>query len=71
MDPDLIEEQLAIRDRFRRAQIRRETPAERLQAFWALQQSSFKILQSNRDAYERFLRHNLRKRAILRRPDAA
>jgi hypothetical protein len=69
MDSDSIEEQLATRDRFRRAQILRQTPEERLNAFWALQESSLAILQKNPEAYERYLRANFRKRAIPRPPD--
>ena len=71
MNSDPIEEQLSIRDRFRRAQMKRLTPEERLRAFWALQESSFAILLKNPEAYERYLRENFRKRAIPRPPDAA
>lgn len=66
MDP--LPAQLAARDRLMRAASRAMTPDERLARMRQLQEWSFALLASNPEAFERFWRRNLRKRAVPRKP---
>jgi hypothetical protein len=61
---DDIAEQLAIRDRFRKKMIQRETPSERLRAMARLQQETWDALRSSPSGWAHFLRRNFKARAI-------
>jgi hypothetical protein len=61
---DDIAAQLAIRDRFRRNLAMRETPAQRLAAMFQLQESTWNLLKSSPQGWDRFIRRNFKRRAI-------
>jgi hypothetical protein len=64
-DPD----ELARRDRYRRALMARLTPEQRMERFWALQAYCFAEMMKSPGAYERYWRRNLKKRATPARDD--
>jgi hypothetical protein len=64
MNSKEIEGQLARRDRLRRAEMRRLTPEQRMERFWALQEYVFSVLQQSPEGLEQFMRRNFRKRAV-------
>ncbi|QOV92067.1 hypothetical protein [Humisphaera borealis] len=68
MDDD-IARQLAIRDRLRRRMEAQRTPEERLAAMNKLQRACWERLQQNPEGLARFMRRNIRKRAIDVRPE--
>ena len=59
-----ITEQLARRDRFRRALALAKTPEQRMEDMAKLQERMWATLTSSPDGYAHFLRRNFRKRAI-------
>jgi len=61
---DSITEQLATRDRLMREMARKLTPAERIERARQLQEQAMEELRANPEAWDRFYRRNLRKRAI-------
>lgn len=61
---DDISDQLAARDRFRRAVYARQSPAERMEAMRRLQRMTWRVLQSSPNGYAHFLRRNFRARAV-------
>jgi hypothetical protein len=63
MDPE-IAEQFEKRDRFLRHLRLSQTPAERMDAFHALQNRAWEVLRGNPQAYAEFLRRNFEKRSI-------
>ena len=65
-----VADQLAARDRFRRALYARQTPAERMAAMRQLQRSTWRVLRSSPDGYAHFLRRNFRARAVDTAADA-
>lgn len=64
-----LAEQFALRDRFRRKMVMRETPAERVAAMIRLQERSWNLLRSSPEGWSRFLRRNFKKRAISPKPE--
>ena len=65
------EEQLARRRRLMRRLAAGMTPAERLGRMAQLEESSFALLSRSPEAFARFWRRNLRKRAVRVSHDAA
>jgi hypothetical protein len=61
---DDLSEQLAARDRFRRALYRSQTPDERMREMMRLQQATWDALLASPAGYAHFLRRNFRKRAV-------
>jgi hypothetical protein len=61
---DDIAAQLAIRDRFRRKLAMRQTAAERVETMFRIQESTWELLRSSPQGWDRFLRLNFKKRAI-------
>lgn len=57
-------EQLARRDRLMRHMSAQMTPAERIARARALHEWGLKQLQSNPEGWDRFIRRNLRQRAV-------
>ena len=61
------EQQLfAIRDRLMRRETAKLTPEQRMERMEALQRQAFKLLRQNPQAWDRFWRRNLKKRAVPR-----
>lgn len=67
---DGISEQLARRERMRRALERRLTPGQRLRQFWEMRARAVDMPALWPEGHERFWRRNLRKRAIPARPQS-
>lgn len=65
---DEIQIQLAVRDRLMRTEAKNLTPEQRMERFEALQQYSFELLRQNPQAWDRFWRRNLKKRAVAPNP---
>jgi hypothetical protein len=63
MDDDLAE-QLAARDRVRKAMALRLTYEQRLEEMGRLQRATWDLLRANPEGYAHFLRRNLRARAV-------
>ena len=64
MAPEPEEEQLASRRRLMRRLSAGMTPDQRLERMAQLQRSCFDLLSSSPEAFARFWRRNLRKRAV-------
>ena len=60
---ETIEDQLTRRRRAMREEMRRLTPDQRMERFWSLQESVFRVLAQSPEGRQRFLRRNHRKRA--------
>ncbi|MCC6423145.1 MAG: hypothetical protein IT447_06665 [Phycisphaerales bacterium] len=61
--------QLALRDRLMRREAAKLTPEQRMERMEALQQQAFELLRQNPQAWDRFWRRNLKKRAVPRDPN--
>jgi len=59
-----IEEQLAIRDRYRRKLALLKTPEERMRDMARMQEYAWEILRKSPSGYAHFIRRNYKARAI-------
>ncbi len=63
-DDEQIGEAIARRDRYMRRVRENRSVEERIAAFVELQQAAFRVLRESPDAYQHFLRRNMRSRRV-------
>jgi hypothetical protein len=59
-----LNEQLALRDRFRRKLWQRKTPEQRMQDMARMQESMWATMRRSPDGYAHFIRRNFKARAV-------